>query len=64
MIKAQILDEFLVGWFVKYLFPYITIDVALLGVTTKEQAIIRSQQLYLVYSQYNMLYENLPTTPR
>jgi hypothetical protein len=50
MIKADIPDQFLVDWFVKFLLPYIAKDVALSGVTTEEEAILRAQQLDLVYS--------------
>ena len=47
-------------WFVKFLFPYIVKDVALLGVTTEEEVIVRAQQLDLVYSQSRVLYDILP----
>jgi len=50
MIKADILDQFLVDWFLKSLLPYIAKDVALSRVTKKEEAIIRTQELDLVYS--------------
>jgi len=42
LIKADIPDQFLVDWFVKSLFPYIAKYVALSGVTTEEEAIIRA----------------------
>ena len=63
MIKAVIPGQFLVDWFVKSLFPYIVKDVALSGVTTEEEAIIRAQQLDLVYSQSRVLYNILPNAP-
>lgn len=47
------------------IFPYISKDVALSGVTTKEQAIMIAQQLYLfTYSQSRVIYCILPNTPR
>ena len=64
MIKDTIPDEFLVDWFVKSLLPYIVKDVALSGVNTEEEAILRAQQLDLVYSQYRVLYDILPNAPR
>ena len=42
MIKATIPDEFLVDWFVKSLLPYTAKDVALSGVRTEEEAILRA----------------------
>jgi len=64
MIKDDIPHQFLVDWFVKSLFPYIVKDVALFGVTKKEEAIIRAQQLDLFYSQLRVLYDILPNAPR
>ena len=64
MIKADIPDQFLVDWFVKCLLPYIAKDVALSGVTTEEEAILRAQQLDLVYSQSRVLYQIFPNAPR
>jgi len=64
LIKADIPDQFLVDWFVKSLFPYKVKDVAHSGVKTKEEAIIRAQKLYLVYSQSRVLYDILPNAPR
>jgi hypothetical protein len=43
MINAQIPLEFLLEWFLKYLFPYISKDVNLSKVRTKEEAIFKSQ---------------------
>ena len=64
MIKADITGQILVDWFVKSFLPYIAKDVALSGVTTEEEAIIRAQQLDLVYSQSRVLYDILPNAPR
>ena len=43
LIKANIPPDFLLEWFLKYLLRYITKDVSTSGVTTKEQAIFRTQ---------------------
>ena len=64
MIKATIPDEFLVDWFFKSLLPYIAKDVALSGVNIEEEAILRAQQLDLVYAQSRVLYDILPNAPR
>lgn len=64
LIKDDIPDQFLVDWFIKLLFMYIAKDVALSGVTKKEEAIIRAQQLDLVYSQSRVLYDILPNALR
>lgn len=64
MIKANILDQFLVDWFVKSLLPYIAKDIALSGVMKEQEVIIRAQQLDLVYSQSRVLYDILPNSPR
>ena len=51
-------------WFLKYLLPYISKDVSTSGVTTKEEAILRSQQMDLMYAQSGILYEIIPEAPR
>jgi hypothetical protein len=43
MIKAKIPPEFLLEWFLKSLFPYISKDVSTSGVSSKEEAIFRAQ---------------------
>jgi len=50
LIKAYILDEFLLKWFLKSLKLEISKDVSLSGVFIEEQAIFRSKQLELIYS--------------
>ena len=49
MIKANIPPEFLLEWFLKSLFSYISKDVSTSGVATEEEAILRDQQLNLIY---------------
>ena len=41
LIKAAILDQLLVDWFTKYLFPPIAWDGAMGGAVTEEQAIFQ-----------------------
>ena len=57
MIKANIPPEFLLEWFMKSLLPYISKDVSTSGVTFDEEVIFRAQQLDLIYSQSQILYE-------
>ena len=49
-MKSTMPLEFLLEWFLKYLLPYISKDVSTLGVTTEEEAILRVQQLDLIYA--------------
>ena len=48
MIKANIPPEFLLEWFLKSLFSYISKYVSTSGVATEEEAILRDQQLNLI----------------
>src|SRR5713226_4290285 len=64
LIKATIPPEFLLEWFLKSLLPYISKDVSTSGVTSEEEAILRAQQLDLIYSQSGILYEIIPEAPR
>jgi hypothetical protein len=64
LIKAYTPPEFLLEWFLKSLFPYISKDVSTSRVTSKEEDIFKSQQLDLIYAQFGMLYEILPDAPR
>jgi hypothetical protein len=50
LIKVSIPPDFLLEWFLKYLVPQLSKDVATLGVFSKEEAIMRAQQLELIYS--------------
>ena len=43
LINTFIPPEFLLEWFLNYLFPYIAKDVSTFGVQNKEQAIFRAQ---------------------
>jgi hypothetical protein len=62
MIKVIILDILLVEWFTKSLLPPIVQDVSMGGTVTMEETIARAQYLYLVYSQYDTLYDFLPNS--
>ena len=44
--------------------PYISKDVSTLGVTNEEEAILKAQQLDLIYSQSRILYEIIPEALR
>ena len=50
--------------FLKYVFTYIYKDVSTLGVTTKEEAILRAQQMDLINAQSRILYEIIPEAPQ
>jgi hypothetical protein len=50
MIKTQIPDKLLTEWFTKSLLPPISRDVAMVGATTEEKAIMCAQHLDLIYS--------------
>jgi hypothetical protein len=63
LIKVKVPPAFFLEWFLKSLVPYISKDVATSGVFSKEEEIMRAQQLELIYSQSNMLYEILPDAP-
>jgi hypothetical protein len=47
---SHILDKILMGWFTKSLLPPIARDVPMALVATKEQAILCSQHIELIYS--------------
>ena len=44
--------------------PYISKYVSTSGVTNEEEAILKAQQLELIYSQYGILYEIIPEASR
>ena len=44
--------------------PYISKDVSTSGVTNEEEAILKAQQLDLIYSQSGILYEIIPEASR
>jgi hypothetical protein len=64
LIKLELPDQLLAEWFTKSFVNDIARDIAMGGVVTKEQAIIRAQYLDLVYSQTGTLYDLLPNAPR
>jgi len=64
LIKANIPLEFQLEWFRKSLFSYISKYVSTSGITIEEEAIFKSQQLDLIYTQSRILYEIIPDTPR
>ena len=55
LIKAFILPEFLLKWFLKSLLPYIAKDISTSGVQNEEQVIFRAQELDLIYAQSGLL---------
>lgn len=63
LIKAEIPLEYCLEWFLKSLQPEISKDFSMSRVYSKEQAIFRSQQLELVYSQSRILKKILPDAP-
>ena len=54
-IKANIPPKFILEWFLKSLFPYISKEVSTSVVTTEEEAILRDQRLDLIYAQSSIL---------
>jgi hypothetical protein len=55
---------FLLEWFHKSLVHHLSKDVATSGVFSEEEAIMRAQQLELIYSQSGLLYKVFPDAPR
>ena len=64
MVKAPIPNALLENWFMKWLLPKISCDVAMSGAVTEEDVIRRAQHLDLIYSQSGFLYDIIPQTPR
>jgi hypothetical protein len=64
LIKLELPDQLLAEWFTKSFVNKIGKDIAMGGVVTEEQAIIRAQYLDLVYSQMGTFYDLLPDLPR
>jgi hypothetical protein len=54
---------FLLEWFLKSLVPQLSKYIVMSGVFSEEDAIMRAQQLELIYSQSSLLYEILPDAP-
>jgi hypothetical protein len=64
LIKVLVPPAFLLEWFLKSLVPQFSKDVATSRVFYEEDAIMRAQQLELIYSQSGLLYEIFPDEPR
>lgn len=64
MIKVEIPSQFLVNRLLKSLRSKICKDATMMGSCTEEEEILRSQQLYFIYSQLGMIYNILPNAPK
>jgi hypothetical protein len=64
LIKVPVPPAFLLEWFLKSLVPQLSKDVSTSGVFSEEDAIMRAQQLELIYSQSSLLYDIFPDAPR
>jgi hypothetical protein len=64
LIKVPVPPDFQLEWFLKSLVLKLSKDVATSGVFSEEEAIMRAQQIEIIYSQYGLLYEVLPDAPR
>jgi hypothetical protein len=63
LIKVPVPLAFLLEWFLKSLAPQLYKDVATSGMFSEEYAIMRAQQLELIYPQSGLLYEVFPDAP-
>jgi hypothetical protein len=63
LIKVPVPPTFLLKWFLKSLVPHLSKDVTTSRVFSEEDAIMRAQQLELIYSQSSLLYEILLDAP-
>jgi hypothetical protein len=63
-IKVPVPPSFLLEWFLNYLVPQLSKDISMSGLFFEEDAIMRAQQLELIYSQFGLLYEILPNVPQ
>jgi hypothetical protein len=64
LIKVPIQPSFLLEWFIKSLVPWVSKDVVISWVFSEEEAIMRAQQLEIIYSQSSLLYKIFPDAPR
>jgi hypothetical protein len=64
LIKVPVPPTFLLKWFLKSLVPQLSKNVATSGVFSEEDAIMRAQQLELIYSQSGLLYKMFLDSPR
>jgi hypothetical protein len=63
LIKVPVPPTFLLEWFLNSFVPWLSKDIATLGVFSEEEAIMRAQQLELIYSYSDLLYEVFPDAP-
>jgi hypothetical protein len=63
LIKVPVPPAFLLEWFLKYLVPQLSKDVAKSRVYSEEDTIMRAQQFELIYSQSSLLFNILPDVP-
>jgi hypothetical protein len=63
LIKVPVPPSFFLEWFLKYVVPQLSKDIATSGVFSKEEAIMRAQQLELIYSHSSLLYEVFQDEP-
>ena len=55
LINVKVPPAFLLEWFLKYFVPCVSKDIATSRVFLEEEAIMRDQQLEMIYSQSSML---------
>jgi len=60
LCKIHLDDHIFLDWLFKSLLPIIAKDVASEHLQTKEEAIMRDQQYYLIYAQSGYLYTIIP----
>jgi hypothetical protein len=63
LIKVRVPPTFLLEWFLKSLVPQLSKDIAMSGVFSEEEVIMRAQQFELIYSQSGLLYKVFPDVP-
>jgi hypothetical protein len=63
LIKVPVPPSFLLKWFLKSLVPQFSKDIMTSGLFSKEDAIMKAQQLEIIYSQSGLLYEILLDAP-
>ena len=64
LCKIQLDDKIFLDWFLKNLLPPIAKDVTFEQTQTEEEAILKTQQLDLVYTQSSYLYTIILDAPR
>jgi hypothetical protein len=63
LTKVPVPPAFLLEWFLNYLVPQLSKDIATSRVFSKEYAIMKAQQFAPIYSQSSLLYNILPDAP-